>query len=186
MRKLFEYGGYIAGVILVAFGIGALTMSVNARNEVRSNLAAEKIVGTPDSTIPGLAVNSGSRARAFAKVMRKHALEASKGQTYSQMGQYLDSSGKATSDLTKAAVDPTTKQPVTNTARNVWVTETALSTALNVSYMAEQLSLFGIIVGVALLLSGIGFIVLAAVGRLHKDTAHTGMVRDESRSTVTA
>ncbi len=31
------------------------------------------------------------------------------------------------------------------------------------SYMAEQLALFGIVVGVALLLAGIGFVVLALV-----------------------
>ena len=41
------------------------------------------------------------------------------------------------------------------------MTETALSTALNVSYMASQLGLFTIAVGLALLLSGIGFIILA-------------------------
>jgi hypothetical protein len=43
----------------------------------------------------------------------------------------------------------------------VWINETALSTALNTSYMADRISVFGIVVGIALLLSGIGFIVLA-------------------------
>ena len=46
------------------------------------------------------------------------------------------------------------------------VTATALETALNTSYMAEQLALFGIVVGVALLLAGIGFVVLAVGGTL--------------------
>ena len=55
-----------------------------------------------------------------------------------------------------------------NGLRNMWVTETALTTALNMSYMAEQLSLFGIVVGVALLLTGIGFLVLAIGGALRK------------------
>jgi multisubunit Na+/H+ antiporter MnhC subunit len=41
------------------------------------------------------------------------------------------------------------------------VTETALTTALNVSYMAERLSVFGLVVGVALLLTGVGLIILA-------------------------
>jgi hypothetical protein len=41
------------------------------------------------------------------------------------------------------------------------VTETALATALNVSYMASALSLFSLVVGIALLLAGVGFIVLA-------------------------
>ncbi len=57
-------------------------------------------------------------------------------------------------------------RPVDNGARNLWVTETALTTALNTSYMAEQLALFGVVVGVALLLSGIGFAILAIGGAL--------------------
>ena len=61
-------------------------------------------------------------------------------------------------------IDSETGQPADNGAREVWVTETALSTALNASYMADQLSLFGIVIGIALLLSGIGFLVLVAGG----------------------
>lgn len=181
MRKILEFGGYIAGVVLIAFGIGAIVMGVNARSEVRTNLSAEKIVGTPDSTIAGKPVNTGERARAFALVMRKHALEASGGQTYAQMGRFLDAKGNPTDDQSKAAIDPTTKQPVENGARNLWVTETALSTALNVSYMAERLALFGIVVGVALLLSGIGFVVLTAFSRLHK-SEYTIVARTEPAS----
>ena len=45
--------------------------------------------------------------------------------------------------------------------RDLWINETALAGALNSAYMADKLSLFGIVVGAALLLSGIGFIVLA-------------------------
>jgi hypothetical protein len=67
----------------------------------------------------------------------------------------------AASDPKYALIDKATKQPVANQARDIWVTETALTTALNTSYMADRLGLFGIVVGVALLLSGIGFIVLA-------------------------
>ena len=55
---------------------------------------------------------------------------------------------------------------MSNSARDIWVTETALTTALNTSFMAEQLSLFGIVVGFALLLAGIGFGILAIGGAL--------------------
>ena len=49
---------------------------------------------------------------------------------------------------------------------------TALSTALNTSYMATQVGLFGIVVGIALLLSGLGFAILAIGGALRNpDTA---------------
>jgi multisubunit Na+/H+ antiporter MnhC subunit len=51
-------------------------------------------------------------------------------------------------------------------ARQVWITETALSTALNTSYMAKQLSIFGMVVGIALLLTGIGLLLLTLGGAL--------------------
>jgi hypothetical protein len=74
--------------------------------------------------------------------------------------------GGGTSNTQYALTDPKTGQPVPNASRNVWVTETALATALNVSYMATQLALFSLVVGIALLLAGIGFIVLASSGAI--------------------
>src|SRR3954471_8625063 len=160
--KLFQYAGIAASVVLIAFGIGALYMGIDGRAMVRSDLAREQIVGTPDSTIPGQKVDTGSEAKAFADVMRKHTLEATKGQTYAEMGRFLDANGKPTNDEGSAAINPTTKQPVENGLRNLWVTETALTTALNTSYFAESVATFAIVMGVALLLAGIGFLVLTA------------------------
>ena len=160
MRKLFEYGGIAASIVLIAFGIGALYMGIDGRGYVRDNLAAEQIVGTPDSTIPGQKVDTGAEAQAFAKVMRKHTLEATGGQTYAQMGRYLDANGKPTNDTKAAAIDPKTKQPVENGLRNMWVNETALTTALNTAYFAESVATFAIVMGFALMLTGAGFLVL--------------------------
>ena len=127
----------------------------------------------------GIAINSGPRARAFASYMRIHALEASGGFTYAQMGRFTAKSdapkaqlavGGGTDNPQYALIDAASKQPVANGIRNLWVTETALTTALNTSYMADRLGLFGIVVGIALLLSGIGFIVLAFAA-LHRKAA---------------
>ena len=79
------------------------------------------------------------------------------------MGQYLDANGNQTSDTAKAAKDPKTGKPVPNQARDVWVTYTALSTALNTSYFAETVGVFGLVRGIALLV-GIGFLVLVLGG----------------------
>ena len=129
----------------------------------------------PSKSVAGQKIDTGAKARTFAEYMRIHTLEATGGLTYAQMGRYMalstapksatDGHG-ATSDTKYALTDPKTKQPVENGARNIWVTETALTTALNTSYMADQLGLFGIVVGVALLLSGIGFGILAMGGTL--------------------
>src|SRR5262249_52489568 len=132
-------------------------------------------VEAPSCSVAGEAVEDGNSARCFAEYMRIHALAASNGLTYSQMGRYAAKPGAPpkTTDFNggtnveaSALVDPKTKQPVSNGARNTWVTETALSTALNSGYMASQLSVFGIVVGIALLLSGIGFGILAVGGAL--------------------
>ena len=79
--------------------------------------------------------------------------------------------------MTYALVDPKTQRPVDNGLRNLWVTETALTTALNTSYMAEQLSLFGIVVGIALLLAGIGFGILALGGALRNPSTAVSFAR---------
>jgi hypothetical protein len=99
--------------------------------------------------------------------MRIHTLEATGGQVYADMGRYLDKNGEATDNEKLAAIDPETKKPVENGARNIWVNETALSTALNTSYFAESVATFAIVMGVALVLVGIGFLVLT-LGPLHE------------------
>src|SRR5205085_6604965 len=134
---------------------------------------------------------TGDRARAFASYMRIHALEATGGLTYAEMGRYTAKPGApanltdgqgGTNDPKWALTDPKTKQPVDNGRRNVWVTETALTTALNTSYMADQLSIFGIVVGIALLLSGIGFAILAVGGALRNPQTALTFLRKHSKA----
>jgi hypothetical protein len=149
------------------------------------------LVKTVNGKPVGLAINNGDRARAFAGYMRVHALEASGGLTYAQMGRYAAKPGTpakftdghgGTSIDTYALVDPKTKQPVANGARNVWIDETALSTALNTSYMASQLGLFGIVVGIALLLSGFGFAILAIGGALRNPETAIAFLRRPAKT----
>lgn len=188
MRKYFEIGGAAATVILILFGVAAIVMGVNGRSTVRDSLKLEQIVGTPDmnktaiaaeakaaglpaslklptANLAGKPINTGQRARDFASYMRIHTLEASGGLTYAQMPRYASPDGKGTNDPAKATKGPN-GQPVDNAARNLWVTETALTTALNASFLAENVALFGIVVGIALLLTGIGFGVLVLAGSL--------------------
>lgn len=153
--------GIAASVALIAFGIGVAVIGLQGRDRVSTELAREQIVGTPDSSIPNQLVDTGGEAQAFAKVMRKHTLEATGGKTYAQMPQYLTASGKGTADKAAAAKDPKTGAPVSNPARTIWVTETALTTALNTAHFAASMATFVIAMGFALLLTGIGFLVLS-------------------------
>jgi hypothetical protein len=205
-NTIFRYGGVAASIVLIALGIGAIVIGVAGRADVGNQLAKEAIVGTPDMTpaaikqeatdaglknvslptcsVAGQSVDTGSEARCFAQYMRIHALEATGGQTYAQMPRYATADGKGTNDETQALTKD--GKPVSNAARDIWVTETALTTALNTSYFAQSVALFAIVMGIALLLVGIGFLLLttgllAATGeairvrrhaREHGTTAH--------------
>ncbi len=73
------------------------------------------------------------------------------------------------------------RQPLGQRPRNTWIDETALSTALNVSFMADRLSLFSIVVGFALLLTGISFVILTAIGQWNRNRSPPEAVRIRSR-----
>jgi hypothetical protein len=199
MRKTLEIGGFIAAAVLIVFGVVAISMDINGRQTVNKSLSNEYIVGSSDMTpsaikaeaqksgvtsavkqwptqsVANQKIDTGAKARLMAQYMHIHALEATGGFTYAQMGIYTAKPGTPKSQLMVgggtdnaqfAAIDPQTKQPVQNGPRQVWVSETALTSALNMSYMASQLGLFGIVVGIALLLSGFGFAILAGAGAL--------------------
>jgi len=194
MRKALEIGGAIATVVLVAFGIAAIVLGINGINEVSSSLKQQKITGTPNMTpkvesanatkkglnpktlnvptctVVGKAITDGGNARCFAEYMRVDALIATGGLYFAQMPHYATANGKGTNVEAEALMKE--GRPVENPARQVWVMGTALSTALNASDIAEQTALFGIVVGIALLLSGIGFGVITGAGALrNRETA---------------
>ena len=112
MSKYLRYAGIAASAVLIVFGVASMIIGTNGRSTVRDNLAAEKIVGSDDMTptaiaaaakeaglknivvpscsVAGKAVDNGANARCFAQYMRIHALEASGGNTYAQMGRKDD------------------------------------------------------------------------------------------------
>jgi hypothetical protein len=190
--RIFRIGGIVSGAVLIAFGIVTIVLAIYGHNTVKTELERQKITGTPDMSpsaskeqaqqaglknvdfpscdVAGKEITTGQRARCFAQYMNIHALEATGGYVYAEMGRFTAkpdtpqselAPGGGTNNPQYALVDPQTKQPVENGARNIWVSETGLATALNVSYMASALSLFSLVVGIALVLAGIGFVILA-------------------------
>jgi hypothetical protein len=167
-------------------GVGVTVVGPVGRSYVQDQLARDAIVGSADMTpakiepaikqaglegvsapscsVAGEKVDTGKEAKCFADYMRIHTLEATGGKTYAQMPQYATDDGKGTNDASQAAKNPD-GSPQSNAARNIWVTETALTTALYTSYFAENVALFSIIVGIVMLLVGIGFVVLTVFSR---------------------
>jgi hypothetical protein len=193
--RIWAIGGFVAGAVLILFGVAALYLGVTSYALVRDELSQENIVGgqdmspeaisegieeagledveAPDCDVVDEEIDTGEEARCFSEYMRIHALEATGGLTYAEMGRFqsADDPGDpaGTNDEAEAAQDEE-GNPISNGQRNLWINETALATALNVSYMAEQISIFGIVVGIALLITGIGLLVLAYAVFVRGDT----------------
>ena len=166
-------GGYVSGGVLIAFGVVVIVLGVWGMSFTRDHLKQEGITFGPASDpavaehaeqYAGQQVETGRQALAFANVMREHTLASTGGLTYAEMGRFQSAENptdpKGTNDEAAAAKDAN-GQPVSNGARDIWVTETALTTALNMGFMSEMLSVFSIVVGFALLLTGIGLVILA-------------------------
>ncbi|HEY7732425.1 MAG TPA: hypothetical protein VH950_16210 [Gaiellaceae bacterium] len=171
--KALRIGGYLSGAVLILFGIAVIALGAYGFMFTRDSIKEEGIVfGSADDPAvqehaeqwAGEPVETGSQALAFAEIMREHTLASTGGLTYAQMGQYQsadDPSDPAGTNDEAAAAKDANGEPIPNGARNIWVTETALTTALNLGYMAEMLSIFSVVVGIALLLTGIGLVILA-------------------------
>ena len=171
-KKWFAYGGIAASVMLIAFGIGSIVIGAQGFNQVRDEIAVQKITAGDDAAEltngrlqPGQEIKTGADARAFADIMEAHTLRSTEGKRYSEMGRFLTPDGGDTNDEA-AAAKTDDGRPVANGLRDMWVTETALTTALNTSFFAERVAYFSIVMGVALLLTGIGFLVLTLGGAL--------------------
>jgi hypothetical protein len=183
MTRPFRLAGIVAGLVLIGFGAGAVVIGLQGRSEINTNIQREQIVGSddmkpaliavaaeeagldvalPTCDVAGKAITDGADAKCFASYMRIHALEGTAGQTYAQMPQYASADGRGTADKAKALKDPASGKPQSNPARQVWISETALATALNTSFFASSVATFAIVMGLALLLTGAGFIVLCA------------------------
>ena len=194
-RRLLEWGGLAAGIVLVAFGIGAIAMGVDGRSAPSATASSRSRSSSATRSDPAVAehaskwvgdqVRTGDQARAFALVMREHTLGSTDDLTYAQMGRYQVGveAGRPGGDQRRGGGrEGRGRRSRSRTApATIWVTETGLTTALNTSYMAERLALFGVVVGVALLLTGIGLMILALAvlgGRLRERPA--GAMRHEA------
>ena len=178
--RSLRIGGYISGGLLIVFGIAVIALGVWGFNFTRDHIEREGITFGPieDPAVAehaeqwaGEPVDTGRKALAQAEIMREHTLSDTGGLTYAEMGRYQsaeDPSDPAGTNDPEAAAQDENGEPISNGARNIWVTETALATALDMGFMSEMLSIFSIVVGIALLLTGIGLVILAyaVFGRL--------------------
>ncbi len=150
MKKLLIFSSILAisvGIIMVIGGAWAVMFTYE-------NVSREKIVTTEDASIPNTPVNDPLTLKSQADVIRKHTLKTTDGKTYAEMPQQVakvDASGSAVLDKSGKPV------MVPNAARNIWITATTLTTALNLGIVTYLFSGLIILFGLVSIWTGVVF-----------------------------
>ena len=160
MKKAFPIALMVLGLVLVGAGIYTTTRGFHAKDDVKTELVAQNITTPEDASIPGVQVNDAATAESMARIINHHALEASGGKTYSELGRFMAADGNTdgTNDAKLAALDPAGK-PIANPVRNTAFQASALQTSLWSSVLAFNVA--DLVVGLGLM---IGFLGLAIGG----------------------
>lgn len=150
MRKLLRFSSILAvivGIMLVIGGVWGIVFT-------HKNVVQEKIITPADSSLPGRLVDGPRTLKAQADIIRHHTLAATGGKTYAEMPREvpkLDANGKPVLD------EKGTQVMVPNTARDLWVTATTLTTALNLGIITYAFSALVILFGLVSIMTGIVF-----------------------------
>ena len=149
MKKLFATSSIlaiIAGIIMVIGGMWGIVFTYK-------NVARENITTTDDSSIPSVPVRGPLTLKAQADIIRVHTLKTTGGKTFSEMPRQiakLDSVGNPVLDENGKSV------MVSNTARDMWITATTLTTALNLGIITY--AFFGLILFFGFILIWVGIV----------------------------
>lgn len=77
----------VAAIGFVATGLYTVSRGIDARGQVRDQLAAENIVTPEDASIPNAKVLDAATAESQADIIQHHMLNTTKGKTYAELGR---------------------------------------------------------------------------------------------------
>lgn len=148
MKKILKLSSVLAimaGITMVCGGIWGIVFTYN-------NITRENITTPEDAAIPGVPVRGPLTLKAQADIIRTHTLKITEGKTYSEMPrqiQKIDQNQKPVINEEGKSV------MVPNTAREIWVTATILTTALNLGIVTYMFSGLIFLIGLISLWTGV-------------------------------
>lgn len=119
----------IAGIAMICGGIGGAIY-------ISHQVAREQIITPKDASIPSEQVKGPLTLKAQADIIRHHTLTTTDGKTYAEMPQ---------------------GNPELDARRNIWITATTLTTALNLGLLSYAFSGLAIVLGILFLFMGLSF-----------------------------
>lgn len=153
MKKLLKFSSVLAigvGVLLIAGGIWGICFTYK-------NIAQEKIITPADATIPNREVLGPLTLKAQADIIRTHTLNTTGGKTFAEMPRQIPALDENGNQLTDASGEPIM---TANVARDIWITATALITALNLAILTYVFSALILLFGLISVWTGVIFCIL--------------------------
>ncbi|MDO8470083.1 MAG: hypothetical protein Q7S84_03680 [bacterium] len=144
----------VAGLVLVTGSIWGIYFTYR-------NIAQEKIVTPADSSIPEKPVRGPLTLKAQADIIREHTLKMTGGKTYAEMPRQIV---KLEENNQPVLGDDGKPVMVANTARDIWITATTLTTALHLGILTYVFSGLILLFGLISIWTGIVFYTLSRRG----------------------
>ncbi len=154
MKKILNVSSIvaiIAGAILVIGGVWGIFFTYK-------NIAQEKITTPQDASISQRRVLGPFTLKAQADIIRKHTLESTQNKTFAEMPRQIQKTDDQGSLIFDSEGKPVM---VPNTSRDIWITATTLTTALNLGILTYVFSALIILLGFISIWTGIVFRFLA-------------------------
>lgn len=115
------------------------------------NIKQEKIITPEDASIPNKLVKGPFTLKSQAEVIRKHTLSMTDGKTYAEMPRQISKLDEGGQVILGEDGNPIM---VANTARDIWITSTTLTNALNLGILAYMFSIVVLLNGLVLIILG--------------------------------
>lgn len=139
LLKLSSLLAIISGIILVCGGAWGIKFTYD-------NIARENIITPEDASIANTPVRGPLTLKAQADIIREHVLKTTGDKTYAEMPRQVPKLDEGGEPMMNENGEP---MMTANTARDLWVTATTLTTALNLGIITYVFSglilLFGLI-----------------------------------------
>ena len=158
MAKLLKISSLLAvivGIVLVIGGIWGIYFTYK-------NIARENIVTPADSSIPEKTVRWPLTLKAQSDIIREHTLKITDGKTYAEMPRQVPKLDQNNQPVLDASGNPVM---IANTTRDIWITATTLTTALNLGIITYAFSGFILLFGLMSIWMGIVFDALSRQDR---------------------
>ncbi len=154
MKKILKLSSVLAvltGVILIIGGIWGISFTYK-------NIVQEKIITPKDASIPDTLVKGPFTLKSQADIIRYHTLKITSGKTYAEMPRQVSKLDEKGSPVLDNSGNPVM---VNNDGRNLWVTATTLTTALNLGIITYVFSGLVMLLGLISIWTGIIFWLLS-------------------------